>query len=100
MFVLSNVCIAVATIIDKVIWLYSLVVLVAVLITWVRPDPFHPIVQFLRSATEPLFEWMRRRLPFAMVGMMDLSPILVLLGLQLIQMIVVRSLFDLAVRLR
>ena len=99
MFVLGNICIALATILDRVLWLYSLVVLVAVLITWVRPDPYNPIIQFLRAATEPLFEWVRR-LPFAMIGMLDLSPIIVLLGLQLIQMVLVRSLFDLAARLR
>jgi YggT family protein len=100
MFVLGNLCYALAHIIDKVIWLYSIVVLIAVLITWVRPDPFHPIIQFLRAATEPLFNWVREKLPFAMVGMLDLSPVIVLLGLQLVQMVVVRSLIDLAVRLR
>ncbi len=100
MFVLANVCVALATIIDRLIWIYSLVIMIAVLITWVRPDPFNPIVQFLRTATEPLFNWVREKLPFAMVGMMDLSPIIVLIGLQLIQMVVVRSLFDLSLRLR
>lgn len=100
MFVLSNICIAVGTVLDKVIWLYSVVLIVAVLITWVRPDPFSPIVQFLRSATEPVLEWVRRKLPFTMAGGLDLSPIVVLLGLQVIHMVVVRSLFDLAYRLR
>ena len=100
MFVLGNLCPAVAMILDKVLWLYSIVVLVAVLISWVHPDPFNPIVQFLRAVTEPLFAWIRRHLPFAVVGMIDLSPILVFVGIQLLQMVVVRSLFEFGYRLR
>ena len=100
MFVLGNLCQAVAVILDKVLWLYSIVIMIAVLISWVSPDPFNPVVQFLRSVTEPIFAWVRHRLPFAMVGMIDLSPIIVLLLIQLVQMVVVRSLYDLAFRLR
>jgi YggT family protein len=100
MFVIGNLFHAVATILDKVLWLYSLVIIVAVLVSWVSPDPFNPIVQVLRSATEPLFAWVRRRLPFAVMGMLDLSPLIVLIGIQLLQMVVVRSLLDIGLRLR
>ena len=100
MFVLGNVCQAVATILDKVLWLYSIVIMVAVLISWVHPDPFNPIVQFLRSVTQPLFAWVRDRLPFVVVGMIDLSPVVALLIIQLLQMVVVRSLFEFGLRLR
>lgn len=100
MFVIGNLAHAIAVIFDKVLWLYSLVVLASVLISWVSPDPFNPIVRFLRSLTEPVFDWVRRRLPFAVVGMLDLSPLIVLVAIQLLQMVVVRSLFDFALRLR
>ena len=100
MFVLGNLVRAVATILDKVIWLYTIVIMVAVLVSWVSPDPFNPVVQFLRSVTEPLFAWVRRRLPFAVVGMVDLSPLIVLIFFQFLQMVLVRSLFELALRFR
>ena len=100
MFVLGNLCQAIAMIFEKVLWLYSIVIMIAVLISWVSPDPFNPIVQFLRSVTEPVFAWIRRRVPFAMVGMIDLSPIIALLTIQLLQMVVIRSLFELGYRLR
>ena len=100
MFVLGNAFQAVAAILDKVLWLYSIVIIVAIVISWVSPDPFNPIVQFLRSATEPLFAWVRRRLPFAVMGMIDLSPLIVLIIIQLLQMVVVRSLFEFGLRLR
>ena len=100
MFVIGNLVEAIAVVLGKVLWLYNLVIFVAVLISWVSPDPFNPIIQFLRSVTEPVFNWVRRHLPFTMVGMIDLSPIVVMVFIQLLQMVVVKSLFDLAIRLR
>lgn len=100
MFVIGNLCQAVAMILDKVLWLYSIVVAVAVLVSWVSPDPFNPIVRFLRSVTEPIFGWVRRRLPFAVVGMVDLSPLVVIIAIQVLQMVAVRSLYELGFRLR
>jgi len=100
MFIVGNLLTAFATILDKVLWLYNLVVIIAVLIQWVNPDPFNPIVQVLRAMTEPVFNWVRRHLPFTTVGMFDLSPVVVLLIIWFLQMFCVRSLLDLAVRLR
>ena len=100
MFVIGNLCQAAATILGKVLWLYNLVIMVAVLISWVSPDPFNPIVRFLRSVTDPVFAWIRRRLPFTMVGMLDLSPLVALLIIYLLQTVVVRSLFEFGFRLR
>jgi len=100
MFVIGNLLQGVAMVLGKVLWLYNIVVMVAVLISWVSPDPFNPIIQFLRSVTEPVFGWVRRHLPFTVVGMMDLSPLVVFFLIQLCQMVVVRSLMDLGLRLR
>ena len=100
MFVVGNLVQAIAIILEKVLSLYSIVIMIAVLISWVSPDPFNPIVQLLRSITEPFFGWIRQRLPFAVVGMIDLSPLVALLLIQLIQMAVIRSLFELGLRLR
>ncbi len=100
MFILANLVQAVAVIIDNVFKLYGIVIMVAVLITWVSPDPFNPLVQLLRGVTEPLFDWVRQRLPFARVGMLDLSPMLVLFLLWFLRMFLVQSLFDLASHLR
>ena len=100
MFILSNVIQGFAMMLDQALRLYSLVIMVAVLISWVSPDPFNPIVQFLRSITDPLLSWIRRVLPFVVVGMIDLSPIAAFFLIQLLQLVLVRSLLDLAVRFR
>ena len=100
MFVLGNFLQAVAIILDRLLVIYNYVVLVAVLISWVNPDPYNPIVRILRAATEPVFDWVRKRLPFATVGMMDLSPILVFFAIWFGRMFLVSSLLDVAARLR
>ena len=100
MFIISNVIQGFAMMLDQALRLYSLVLMVSVLISWVSPDPFNPIVQFLRSITDPLLSWIRRVVPFVVVGMIDLSPIAAFFLIQLLQMVLVRSLLDLAVRLR
>jgi len=76
--------VAFVALIHQIINIYILVVIVAVILSFVRPDPHNPIVQFIYQITEPLFNWLRRKFPFLMVGNFDLSPLVVILGLQFI----------------
>ena len=71
---------AVATIANLVIQLYIYVVIARALISWVNPDPYNPIVRFLHNATDPILYRIRRFLP--PLGGMDLSPIALLIGLE------------------
>jgi YggT family protein len=57
---------------------YMWVVIIGALLSWVNPDPYNPIVRFLRSATEPLFYFIRRKLPFLRAGGIDFSPIAII----------------------
>jgi YggT family protein len=76
---------AVAGILDFLLWAYFWIVIIAAIITWVRPDPYSPVVRFLHAATEPVFFRIRRWLPFVMIGGFDLSPVVVLLIIQFLQ---------------
>lgn len=97
--VLVNVTRAVAMVLDHLLTLYWWIVIISVLLTWVNPDPYNPIVRFLRGVTEPVFHQVRRRLPFVVISGIDLSPIVVLLGIQVVQMVLVDSLRQLAYQL-
>jgi len=100
MFIVGNFIQAVALVLDRLLQVYSYVVLIAVLVSWVSPDPYNPVIRFLRAATEPVFGWVRRRLPFTVVGMLDLSPIAVFFFIWFLRMFLVSSLIDLGIRLR
>ena len=97
MFVMSNVLQGVATVLDTVLWLYMWVIIARALISWVNPDPWNPIVQFLGRATEPVLAPIRRFVGWRMN--MDLSPMIAILILVFLQYAVVQSLRDIAVRM-
>ena len=98
-FVLLKAIEAVAGILNSLLELYFWIVLIAVLLTWVNPDPRNPIVHFLYSVTEPVLSWIRRRLPFLIIGNFDLSPIALLLAIRFTQQVLVVSLYELAMRI-
>ena len=72
--------------------LYSYVIIAAALISWVSPDPRNPIVLFLHRVTEPVLAPVRRLLPPWKTGGLDLSPIIVLLAIQLVERVVLPNL--------
>ncbi|MGE4299826.1 MAG: YggT family protein [Desulfovibrionaceae bacterium] len=96
--VLGNLLGAVAAVLDTVLTLYMWIVIISALLSWVNPDPHNPIVRTLRTLTEPVYMWIRRRLPFLMLGGLDLSPIVVLLAIQFVKMFLVRSLMQVSMQ--
>ncbi|CAM3912063.1 YggT family protein [Arcobacter cloacae] len=68
------------TVILSIIFLYKWVVIISAILTWVRPDPYNPIVQMLYRLTEPAYAFIRRYIP-TVVGGMDLAPIILIFGL-------------------
>ena len=72
--------------------LYSYVVIAAALISWVSPDPYNPIVRFLRQVTEPVLAPVRRLLPPWKTGGLDLSPVIVLIAIQLVERVILPAL--------
>lgn len=95
MFVLINLLEAVIYIVDMLLSVYSWVVIAVCLISFVNPDPYNPIVRILRNLTEPVLWRIRKWLPFVYVGGLDLSPIVLLLAIQLVKMVIVKSLYQL-----
>jgi YggT family protein len=99
MFVFANFLVAVAQVLDYLLWGYTWILLGRVIISWVNADPHNPIVRFLYSATEPVLDRVRRVLPFR-AGSFDLSPLVVWIAVMFLQHFLVRSLYDLANTLR
>lgn len=93
--VLSTFIQAIAQILSMAINIYIWVVIIAALISWVRPDPYNPIVQILYKLTEPLYAKIRRFIP-TIIGGIDITPIIVILALQFINLFFVKLLFKLA----
>ncbi len=95
MFILGNFIRALAEVINIGLTLYMWIVIAHAILSWVRPDPYNPIVRFINQVTEPLLYQIRRRIPTAFGGM-DFSPIIVLLGIVFLRIFIVDSLLRLA----
>ena len=93
MFVLSNLLFATANLLDMALGLYTMVLIGRAVISWVSPDPYNPIVQFLYKVTEPVLRPVRQRLP---VTGIDFSPLVVIFAIMFVQSAVIASLRDLA----
>lgn len=98
MFVMKNLLIAVATILDYALWGYMWVIIIRAVLSWVNPDPYNPIVRALYAITEPVLSFLRRKFPL-MAGSIDFSPIVVILAIVFLQRFLVRTLIDLATRI-
>ncbi len=81
-----------ARFLNVVLDVYQLILVVAVLVSWVSPDRFNPIVRVLRGLTDPVFRWIRQHLPFVVIGPVDLSPIVALLAIVFVRVFIVGSL--------
>jgi YggT family protein len=98
MFVVGNMLLGVATVLDYALWFYMWIIIARALISWVNPDPWNPIVQFLDRATEPVLAPIRRWLGWRMG--IDLSPLVAIVAITFLQIAVVQSLKDLALRMQ
>jgi len=73
----------------QLIDLYTIVILAAVILSWIRLSPGNPVSQLLHTLTEPVLAPVRRIIPS--FGGLDISPMLVLVALQVIRSALVRS---------
>ena len=70
---------AVAELLHLVLNFFIWLMIARAILSWVNPDPNNAIVRFLHSSTDPLINKVRGRIP--PLGMVDLSPLVILLVL-------------------
>lgn len=99
MYIISNLLIATAKILDMVLVLYMWIIIIRSLLSWVNPDPYNPIVHFLYSVTEPVLYRIRQMIPMSGIGI-DFSPIVVILAIIFLQSFLVKSLAQFAMQLQ
>jgi len=100
MFALSNLLVAIAHVLDILLTMLYWLILIRALISWVNPDPYNPIVQFLNNVTEPILDPIRKLLPLGFRFGIDISPLIAFLVIIFLKSFLVRTLLDLSLRLR
>ena len=90
---MSALIFALVQLFHTLITIYIWIIIIAALFSFVRPDPYNPLVRFIHQITEPVFRWVRRTFPFVVISNMDLSPLVILLALQFADALLMRAAF-------
>jgi YggT family protein len=84
---------AIGELMQLVVYVFMVTVFVRVILSWIAPGGYNPAVALLVSLTEPVMRPARRLIPA--LGGLDLSPIIVFLGLGLVLRLLVQPVLDL-----
>lgn len=90
------------SLVTAISWLfriYEFLILIRVLLSWVNVNPYqpvidHPLVRLLYQLTDPVLEPLRRLIP-PIGGAIDISPIVALILLEILQRIILTVLISL-----
>jgi len=64
--------------------IYTWVVIINAFLSWIRPDPYNPIVRFISRLVDPVTYRISNLIP-TRVGMVDLAPLILIVLVQLLQ---------------
>ncbi|OPY72573.1 MAG: YGGT family protein [Syntrophorhabdus sp. PtaU1.Bin050] len=99
MFVFGNLFSGIAYVLDIVLNVYFWVILARAILSWIRPDPYNPIVRIICGLVDPVTYRISKIIP-TRIGMIDVAPFLLMLLIIFLQRFLVRSLFDLGARIQ
>ncbi|OHD83524.1 MAG: hypothetical protein A3D90_04720 [Sulfuricurvum sp. RIFCSPHIGHO2_02_FULL_43_9] len=85
---MSGIISGLGGIVHSLLTVYIWIVIIGALLTWVRPDPYNPIVQIIYRLTQPAYALIRRFIPTVFNGL-DLAPIILIVALNVIDVILV-----------
>lgn len=96
MIILQTFLTTIAQMLHIIITAYIFIIIATALVTWVNPDPYNKIVQFLYKASAPAYNLLRKTKIPTTIGVIDLSPIIIIFVLQFIDIFLVRLLHEIA----
>jgi len=85
---------SIAKILGLLLGVYFWLILIQVILSWVSPQTYNPAITLIYTLTEPVLRPARRIMPD--LGGLDLSPLVVIVVLQLMRMLVIAPIRDLA----
>jgi len=90
---MNALLVAIVQLLHTVINIYIWIIIISALMSFIRPDPHNQIVQAIYRLTEPAFDFVRKNMPFVVISGIDLSPIVILLSLQFIDVFLMQLVF-------
>ncbi|MCS5694702.1 YggT family protein [Desulfofundulus thermocisternus] len=73
-------------IINVAFQVYTWLIFIRIVLSFIRHNPYHPLIRFIYEITEPVLGFFRRFIP--PVGMLDFSPLVAFFALELLRQII------------
>ena len=89
----ESLFIALGALITTIIWIYIFALILQAVISWIGSPQGNPVVPLIHSLTDPIVRPIRKVVP--LIGMMDLSPLVAILALNVL-LIIVNNIFKIA----
>jgi YggT family protein len=99
MFVFGNLFSTIGSILNMLLTIYFWVIFVRALLSWIRPDPYNPIVRTICKLVDPVTYRISKIIP-TRVGMIDLAPFILMLIVMFLQEFLVKTIFNMGMRMR
>ena len=87
-----------AKILNIAFTVYFWVIFARALVSWIRPNPYNPVIRLVYRLVDPVTNRIRRMLP-TRVGMVDFAPFLLMIAVIFLQELLTRLLLQLALRI-
>ena len=81
----SSLLASLIAVVQLLIQIYTWIIIISALISWVSPDPYNPIVQILYKLAAPAYRLVRF-IP-TRIGAIDLAPLIIIIVLQFISVL-------------
>lgn len=87
-----------AKILNVAFTVYFWVIFARALFSWIRPNPYNPVIRLVYRLVDPVTDRIRRMLP-TRLGMVDFAPFLLMIAVIFLQELITRLLLQLALRI-
>jgi YggT family protein len=84
MSVVAALIVKLGQLVSYLLSIYTWVVIINAFLSWIRPDPYNPIVRFISRLVDPVTYRISNLIP-TRVGMVDLAPLILIVLVQLLQ---------------
>ena len=83
-----NVLAGLLSIVENLLNVYIWIIIIAALLSWVKPDPNNQLVQMLYRLTQPAYDFIRKYMRTDFNGI-DLAPIIIIVALQVVDVLLI-----------
>ncbi len=80
---LGDIIVGIGSIVISLLNVYIWIIIISALLSFVNPDPYNPIVQFLYRVTNPAYDFVRRFMRTDFNGL-DFAPLIIIIALQIL----------------